>query len=126
MSCEGAEFTAEGNTLHNVQKPIGFYNSDETDITDTDNIITSDIFEAAVNGYGYTTLEAALAAAEADDVVEVIKAGEYTDNITIDKAITFKGTEGAVFSGVIDVTADGAVLDGINVHYEGIRGRKRY
>ncbi len=64
------------------------------------------------------SLDAALAAAKDGDVINV-PAGIYPDNITIDKAITLKGSEDAVFTGIITVSADGAALEGINLRYEG-------
>ena len=69
--------------------------------------------------YGYAALEDALKDAESGDTVEVIQAGTYEGNYTINKAITLKGMDGAVFTGVITVSAEGACLDGVDMSYEG-------
>ena len=57
--------------------------------------------------------------AEPGSIVNV-PAGEYPQVIEVNKAITLKGSPEAVFcGGAIRVSAEGAVLDGINVHFEG-------
>ena len=78
---------------------------------------------ARIGDKEYTTLATALATAKTGDIVEVFQAGTYADDIVIDKAITLQGAEDVIFSGTIKLTeaADGAVLDGINLHYEGMR-----
>ena len=69
--------------------------------------------------YGYASLEESLQAAQPGDTVEVIQQGAYDGNYTIDKAITLEGMDGAVFTGVITVSAEGACLDNIKMSYEG-------
>ena len=118
MSCNGAAFKASDNTLTNIESPIGYYNSDEDDITKENNTIIDGSNVAFIGGTGYPTIAAAIEAAVINDIVEVV-AGTYDEDITIDKAITLKGSEDAVFSGVITVNAAEAVLEGINLHYEG-------
>ena len=88
-------------------------------INGTEKTVTN--YTAAIGTNGYETLADALAAAQPKDVVMVFP-GTYDEIITIDKAVTLKGAEDVVFSGIIKVTADGAVLDGINLQYEGMRG----
>ena len=60
--------------------------------------------------------------AEPGSIVNV-PAGKYPQTIEVNKAITLKGSPDAVFTGgAIKVSAAGAVLDGINVHFEGQAG----
>lgn len=118
MSCNGAAFKASDNTLTNIESPIGYYNSDEDDITKENNTIIDGSNVAFIGGTGYPTIAAAIEAAVINDIVEVV-AGTYDEDITIDKAITLKGSEDAVFSGVISANAEGVVLDDINMDFEG-------
>jgi hypothetical protein len=73
----------------------------------------------------FTTIQAALAAASGGDRIEV-RDGTYTGDLTIDKDVTLLGAnqgvaaDGArgaesVIAGNIDVTADGASIDGFQI-----------
>lgn len=74
-----------------------------------------------VGNGGYATIQAAITAADAGDTI-VVAAGNYAENLSIDKALTIVGSGGAV-----TVTSGGAAavsiagdLNGGNVTFEGI------
>ena len=79
------------------------------------------VFVARVNGKGYTTINAAIEAAQVDGVVTIL-AGEYTQNLNINKAITVEGerndqNENLVnITGKLNITADGATAKNLNVN----------
>lgn len=73
---------------------------------------------AKIGDQTYPTIADAIAAASDGAVIEVMD-GTYPENIDINKAVTLKGSEGAVFSGAISINAEGAALDGVNVKFEG-------
>lgn len=74
-----------------------------------------------VGNGGYATIQAAITAADAGDTI-VVAAGNYAENLSIDKALTIVGSGGAV-----TVTSGGAAavsiagdLNGGNVTFDGI------
>ena len=80
----------------------------------------AELFKVSRDGYAdmyYGTLDKAMEVAQAGDTVTVA-AGTYDENITIDKSITLKGQDGAVFSGIITIKAAGAALEDIVMHVE--------
>ena len=74
---------------------------------------------AEVNSVGYTTLQAAINAANDGDTVTLLKEVTITDTITIDKDITVTAVEGATVTAKTDghsfVLSNGATLDGLTV-----------
>ncbi len=86
---------------------------------------------AQIGSIAYTTIDAALNAAQAGDVV-TIAAGDYAQNLSINKAITVQGETNTVstlstaadsvsnnlvnFTGKLNITADGATVKNINVN----------
>lgn len=78
-------------------------------------------------GKDYKTIGAAIAAAQPGDVVEVLP-GTYRERVDVNKAITLRGTPGAVvdggwdgksltdtYGGTIGISAEGATVEGIAV-----------
>ena len=72
----------------------------------------------------YATLEAALNAAQPGETVTIL-AGDYTTNITINKAITVEGERDdnnnnlVTFNGKLNITANGAIAKNLNVNNGG-------
>ena len=82
------------------------------------------VFVARVNGKGYTTINAAIEAAQAGETVTIL-AGNYEQNLNINKAITVQGerndqNENLVnITGKLNITADGATAKNLNVNNGG-------
>ena len=79
------------------------------------------VFVARVNGKGYTTINAAIAAAQEGETVTIL-AGNYEQTLNINKAITVQGerndqNENLVnITGQLNITADGATAKNLNVN----------
>ena len=77
-----------------------------------------------INEVGYATLAEAIAAAEAGETVTIL-AGDFTQNLDVQKAITVAGETDAEgnnlvnFAGKLNITADGATVKNINVNNGG-------
>ncbi len=75
--------------------------------------------QAKVNDTYYLTIDDALAAAKAGDTVTIF-AGDYTQNLNVNKAITVvgetdaEGTNLVKFTGKLSVTANGATVKGLD------------
>ena len=67
---------------------------------------------------GDMTVQELIDTAKEGDTV-IVPAEEYAEAINVNKAITLKGEDGAVFTNMITVSANGAALDNIDLHYEG-------
>ena len=73
---------------------------------------------------GYATVAEAIAAAEAGATVTIL-AGEYTQNLNVNKAITVKGEVDengnnlVTFNGKLNITADGATVENLNFNNSG-------
>ena len=111
------EGSVSGNTLYNNKKGNEGVNND-INITVNDEVVLEVIKTAEVNGVYYTTIAAALAAAKDGDKV-YIYAGEYTQSISVNKAITVIGETDAEgnnlvkLNGGISITKDGATVKNI-------------
>jgi len=77
-----------------------------------------------INEVGYATLDEAITAAEAGETVTIL-AGDFTQNLDVQKAITVAGETDAEgnnlvnFAGKLNITADGATVKNINVNNGG-------
>ncbi len=77
-----------------------------------------------INEVGYATLAEAIAAAEAGETVTIL-AGDFTQNLDVQKTITVAGETDAEgnnlvnFAGKLNITADGATVKNINVNNGG-------
>jgi parallel beta-helix repeat protein len=72
-------------------------------------------------GKEFTTIQEAIDAAAAGDVI-IVGDGEYTENLTINKAITLKslnGRESTEIAGTITITADDVTVEGFTVTAQG-------
>jgi hypothetical protein len=70
---------------------------------------------------GYETIQAAIDAAQGGDTI-LVGDGEYTENLTINKAITLKslnGRESTEIAGTITITADDVTVEGFTVTAQG-------
>ena len=78
------------------------------------------VFVARVNGKGYTTINAAIAAAQEGETVTIL-AGDYEQTLNINKAITVQGerndqNENLVnITGKLNITANNATAKNLNV-----------
>jgi parallel beta-helix repeat protein len=96
-----------------------------------DAIVTQKMFAAGprtwyVDGSGsadFTTIQAAVTAASTGDTI-IVKNGTYTENVTVDKALTIRSENGASSTTVkaavsttpvFDVDANGVVINGFSV-----------
>lgn len=72
-----------------------------------------------IENAGYLSIAEAMEAAGDNDILKVMP-GTYTEDIVIDKPITLQGTDGAVFSGTIQVTqaGTGTILQEIDLSYD--------
>ena len=82
------------------------------------------VFVARVNGKGYTTIDAAIEAAQAGETVTIL-AGDYEQTLNINKAITVEGErndqdENLVnITGKLNITANNATAKNLNVNNGG-------
>lgn len=70
---------------------------------------------------GYTTIQAAINEAAAGDEI-IVGDGDYTENLTIDEAITLKslnGRESTEIAGTITITANDVTVEGFTVTAQG-------
>ena len=84
------------------------------------------IHNGIATGVTYTSIDAAITAASAGDTIEV-GAGNYSEHVVIDKAVTLDGANSglagtnnsrgaeSVITGGVEITAAGATIDGFTV-----------
>ena len=84
------------------------------------------IHNGVATGVTYTSIDAAITAASAGDTIEV-GAGNYSEHVVIDKAVTLDGANSglagtnnsrgaeSVITGGVEITAAGATIDGFTV-----------
>ena len=84
------------------------------------------IHNGVATGVTYTSIDAAITAASAGDTIEV-GAGNYSEHVVIDKAVTLEGANSglagtnnsrgaeSVITGGVEITAAGATIDGFTV-----------
>ncbi len=79
-------------------------------------------------GTCYNTIQSAITAAGPGDVITV-EAGTYTENVVINKAVTVQGANNpygasaGIVNGTVDLTADGAVLQNMQITPGSITGQ---
>ena len=122
----GATATIENNTINNLvfndaNVPQNSTFTGNTLSTEAQAVLDAMNFVAKVGDNYYTSINAALAAAQDGDAVYVF-AGDYTQDLVIDKDITVigettdTGYQLAAIWGQLQITADGATVKGFYVY----------
>ncbi|MGI6307780.1 MAG: hemoblobin-interacting domain-containing protein [Dethiobacteria bacterium] len=120
LTIDASVFTTAGDYTI-VVKATGYENA-----TVTQTMVAAGPRTWYVDGAGsadFTTIQAAVTAASAGDTI-IVKDGTYTENVTVDKALTIRSENGApsttveaavYTTPVFDVDASGVVINGFSV-----------
>ena len=112
-----------GNSLWNNKKGNNTdANNDITVKVGAETVLAPVTFVAKIGNIGYTSIAAAITAANAGETVTIL-AGDYTTNITVNKAITVIGETDAEGNNLVNITGNvsvrsGATVKNLNVHNE--------
>ncbi len=106
-----------GNSLWNNKKGSNTdANNDITVVVDGVTVLAPATFVAKIGDTGYTTIADAIKAANDGDTVTIL-AGDYTIDVSVNKAITVVGEGTVNITGRVSVST-GATVKNLNVHNE--------
>ena len=112
-----------GNSLWNNKKGNNTdANNDITVKVGDETVLAPVTFVAKIGNVGYTSIAAAIKAANAGETVTIL-AGDYTTDVSVNKAITVQGETDANGNNLVNITgrvsvSSGATVKNLNVHNE--------
>ncbi|MDD3622693.1 MAG: NosD domain-containing protein, partial [Methanofollis sp.] len=107
------DFGDETETAQNVTRTYDVVGTYQATLT-VENEFGTNTTSRTLDVVPYTIQGAVNAASEGD--VVLVPSGTYNEDVTVDKCLTLRGSEGAALNGEIEITADGATVENLTVN----------